>query len=379
MNAFPPGWYPDPADPTRSRYWDGRQWSGNASAGWGATPAPATDFGNYTPQGGELTGSGMRRLPALFSDVGRILRRAWWPITAASLAVWVAWFAIAAVVVSAVVDLGRVAQAIALLLDTTQRYPGGRWPMESQRTIEAAFTGLLRIESPTWLLAAAALLGAAGLVAASFQIATVCRLGADAAADLPVSWAAGWRAGVTGGTRLLGYFVIVIVAVGAGVAAFAALTLAAATINLGLAILIALVGALALSVAAVWGTGRFVPTLVQASLGPGAAPWSWRATRDRFWAVLGRFLLWSIVASLVAQTVLTIVFFPVSLVTFSTTATPEPDAVTAALFGYAVSLALSFVLAALTYIGVVPIWRDLTTDPRYRAIETDGVRPSGSS
>lgn len=29
MSQTPPGWYPDPHDPTSTRYWDGQQWTEN--------------------------------------------------------------------------------------------------------------------------------------------------------------------------------------------------------------------------------------------------------------------------------------------------------------------------------------------------------------
>lgn len=35
----PAGWYPDPADPSRTRWWDGAQWTENVSGGQPAAPA----------------------------------------------------------------------------------------------------------------------------------------------------------------------------------------------------------------------------------------------------------------------------------------------------------------------------------------------------
>ena len=39
MHATPPGWYPDPNDPTTQRYWDGSDWTHNrAPSGPGKLP-----------------------------------------------------------------------------------------------------------------------------------------------------------------------------------------------------------------------------------------------------------------------------------------------------------------------------------------------------
>lgn len=39
MASTPPGWYPDPYDPTTQRYWDGAQWTENRSPAVVAAPA----------------------------------------------------------------------------------------------------------------------------------------------------------------------------------------------------------------------------------------------------------------------------------------------------------------------------------------------------
>ncbi|MCT9821014.1 DUF2510 domain-containing protein [Microbacterium sp. W1N] len=38
----PAGWYPDPADPSRTRWWDGAQWTENVAGGQPAAPAAPT-------------------------------------------------------------------------------------------------------------------------------------------------------------------------------------------------------------------------------------------------------------------------------------------------------------------------------------------------
>ncbi|WP_295818936.1 DUF2510 domain-containing protein [uncultured Microbacterium sp.] len=45
--SAPAGWYPDPADPTARRWWDGTQWT--------AQTAPAPRFGEYAPTPGAPT------------------------------------------------------------------------------------------------------------------------------------------------------------------------------------------------------------------------------------------------------------------------------------------------------------------------------------
>ena len=372
MDDTHPGWYPDPADAGRSRYWDGSSWTSHVSTGWGAAPGPQEDFGKYAPTTEELTGSGMRRVPQLFDDVGRILKRAWWPIVAVSSVIWAVWLVVALLVTAVVIDVGRAATAVTLMVDTAQRFPEGRWPVAAQRAVEEAFTGVLRLPSVGWLTAAAVTLAVLALLASCIQIAAVTRFGADAAAGLTVSWRSGWQAGGRGGLRLLGYGLALAAVVVAAVAVLTAATVAAAAVHAALAVVVALIGFATLVMAGVWLTGRLVPVLVQVDMGCGALAWTWRSTRGRFWAVLGRYVLWSIVASVVAQTVLALLLLPVSLVTFSAASAPDAGSVTTSLVLYLVGLPLSFVVAALTYIGVVPIWRDLTEDPRYRSIGADG-------
>ncbi len=52
--SAPAGWYPDPADPTRTRWWDGSRWSEHTSPATGAAPAAQTRpevprYGEYAP------------------------------------------------------------------------------------------------------------------------------------------------------------------------------------------------------------------------------------------------------------------------------------------------------------------------------------------
>ena len=367
-----PGWYPDPADPAGQRYWDGSGWTESTHPGWGQVPEPAPAYGTYTPQVAELTPSRMRRVAELFNDVGRIIKRAWWPILGISLLLWFGWLALTVIAVLSLFDLGRLTNAITTLFDVFERYPNGDLPRSVQNELGDAFTDVVRTENPVPYIVVGVLIVALSLLVSSIQIAAVSRLGMDAAAGQPVSWRAGWGSGFTGGFRLFGYFVAWTAIVSAVIAAMVLLGAALGALSVALAVVMITLIALALAVVSVWITGRLIPIIVQVDVAPGALRWTWNATRDRFWAVLGRYLLWSIVASVIAQIVLTIVMLPFSLVTVAAAATPGPATIAWVTGLYALTIPLSMALTALTMIGVVPIWRDLTDDPTYRSITADG-------
>jgi hypothetical protein len=50
----PPGWYSDPGDPTRERWWDGRRWAGGPADGPGGPPPLA----NHRRRAGPVPGRG---------------------------------------------------------------------------------------------------------------------------------------------------------------------------------------------------------------------------------------------------------------------------------------------------------------------------------
>jgi len=60
----PPGWYPDPADATQERYWEGQQWSRSVRPL--TPPAPASQYGGqfgYGPDGGSAHSYGQPAYP----------------------------------------------------------------------------------------------------------------------------------------------------------------------------------------------------------------------------------------------------------------------------------------------------------------------------
>lgn len=375
------GWYPDPEDPSARRYWDGTAWTAHlapAASAWGAaspTAAPA-GYGAYTPQTSELTGSGMRHLAQLFDDVGRIIKRAWLPILAISVLVWLGWLVVAALIALSLVDVSKLSTALSLVFDTSQKYPGGTWPRSVQVQIEDTFAQVVRTDSPWPYVVAGAVLLVLSIAVVCFQIAAVNRLAMDAAAGQPVTWRAAWRSGFVGGIRLFGYalaLTAIAIALTAALAGVVAVLVSASAAPLTwAAVLLAMLGGIAWIVLAVWLTGRLVPVAAQVDVGSGALRWTWRATRGKFWAVLGRYLLWSIVASIVGQIVLTVVLLPFSLLSAVATTNPTPATFAWLITFYAISLPLTMAVSSLTYIGIVPIWRDLTDDPSYRSIDDAG-------
>jgi hypothetical protein len=50
-NLPPPGWHPDPDDPTSQRYWDGSQWTEHRSPAQAAAPATAVQPVGTAPAG----------------------------------------------------------------------------------------------------------------------------------------------------------------------------------------------------------------------------------------------------------------------------------------------------------------------------------------
>jgi len=339
-----------------------------------AMPPPvAAGAGNYTPQASPLTASGMRPISELFNDAGRIIRRAWFPIGVISVVVWLAWFVVAVFVALLMVDQGQLRRAMATLGESWSTYPQGNIPRSVSTEIGQQFADSLRSDSAVvWTLIAVALIALA-IYASCFQLTAVNRLAMDAAAGQPVAMSNGIRSGFVGGLRLFGY-AIMLTAVVVGIFAALALLITVTASVPAIAGTIGVVGYLVFLVAAFIVGIRLLPLTAQVVVDRGALGWSWNASRGKFLAILGRYILWGIVASIVANIVLSIVFFPVGLLLSAALASADPGASLIWIgIAYLLLLPLSMAVSALTMIGVVPIWRDLTNNPKYRAISAEGV------
>lgn len=372
------GWPADPDGPDSHRHWEGTEQSRQSSsaAGWGPPGrAPGTGLpghGDYVPATSEVTNSGMRHVPKLFDDVGRIITRAWWPILVVSFVLWYAWLALAIVMVALVVDIGRGVDAVTSVLVENQMNDG-RWSAAGVDRVEGAFELVPRTDSPAVLLGVAALLALSAVVVGCVHIATVNRFGMNAAAGLPVTWSDGVRVGVGAGLRLAGYAVVLILLTALVALAVVGVVAASASLSPVLAALAGVTAFITFCVVATWLTGRLIPATVQVDMGRHALAWAWARTRGRFWAVLGRYLLWVLVASTVGQIAATVVSVPISVLGVAATSQPDPASVWLWIALSVLSWPLSMVVSALTYVGVVPIWRDLTDAPQYRSIGPDGA------
>lgn len=398
------GWYPDPDNNSQLRYWDGTTWTDDISpvtgAGWsppaewqppapsqsmdtaplGPPPmsaqpmgAPPAGYAAYAPQSGPLTASGMRRIGELFNDAGRIIRRAWWQIIVLSLIIWLVLGAMVVAALALLVDIPAMRATLDEWFGLIEEYPNGRVPNSALSDLGEQFLAALRTDSPAVWITLGTLAFLAVLVATCVQVAGINRLAMDAASGQPVSLGAGWRSAFVGGFRLLGYWILL--GVGITLVAVVWLLLIVATASVpGLAVVIGIFGWLAYMVLAIWLGTRLIPLSAQVVVARGALRWSWEATRGRFFAVLGRYLLWAVIASVIGQVILGVVFFPMSLFMSAALASSDPGTSLGwAALMYAIMMPVSMAVTALTMIGVVPIWRDLTDHPIYRSIGPDGV------
>lgn len=347
-------------------------WAASPAATWGQ-PA-AGGYAAYQPVPQQpLTGSGMRPLGGMFSDIGRIVRRGWLPIIGISVAIWAAVTAIYAIALLTTVDLTALQRGFDLIGASAESNPETGLPA-SDGEISAAFRDAFSALSPSGWALLITVLTVLLLVASAIQTAAVNRISMDAAAGQRVSWSAGWKSGFTAGFRLFGYYVLLSL-----LAVFAWTILAVVAVALwalapALSIVVGILGFLALLALTVWLSGRLIPVIAQVVLGRGAISWSWRHTKGKFWAVLGRYLLWSIAASVIVNIIVTVVSIPVSLVFLGTaSSTASTTQLGASLVLTLITLPVSMALSVVTFLGVVPIWRDLTDDARYRSIGEDGL------
>lgn len=356
------GWYPSPdGDPSSVQYWDGQQWTPHRS--------PAPDYQPGTPQS-PLAGSGLRRVDALFGDAWTILRRAWWPITAVGLLLWSLWGLLVALFAAAA-DFGAWTTLLLDVMAADEAAPGALSAAESAEFEQRATDLLAQTATGVWI-AAGVILTVAMIATAVAHSAAVYRLGAEAAAGRPATFATAWD-GIRDGTlRLIGYGLLLSAAsvLLAGVVVGAVVLLSGVPF---LAVIVGTLGAVAWFAVLYGLMGKLVPAFVQASVpgGSGALGWSWRVTRGKFWAVLGRYLLWSLAASVLINLVTSVAALPLSFVFFGALFAGSA-AGWLVLFVMLATIAVSAAASGFSYLGSVPIWRDLTADERYRAIEPDG-------
>jgi hypothetical protein len=357
-------WAQQPANP----------WAQQPANPWSAPAAPMGGYAPYQPPPKQpLTGSGMRPVGGMFSDIGRIVRRGWLPILVISAAIWAAVSAVYAVALAATVDLPALQRAFDLIGASAENNPETGLPATDPE-ISAAFRDAFAALSPSGWALMGALLTLLLLVASSIQTAAVNRVAMDAAAGQPVSWSAGWKSGFTAGLRLFGYYLLLSVVVGLAWILATVVVVALWAISPAIGVIAGLLGFLALVAATMWLTGRLIPVIVQVVVGRRAISWSWRHTKGKFWGVLGRYLLWALAASVIVNVVVTVLSIPVSLVFLGTAAsTSSTSQLGASLVLTLITLPLSMALSAITFIGVVPIWRDLTDHSVYRSIDESGL------
>lgn len=333
--------------------------------------APLGGYGAYSPPPPKpLTGSGMRPVSALFSDIGRITKRAWWPILAISAIIWTLMSALLAVASVTLVDVTALRRGFDFLGTAINDSPDGNLSDAQLDQLSTDFGDAFgRIPIGAWVLIGV-VFGVLMLLASTVQIGAVNRLAMDATTANQISWGGAWKSGFTAGFRLFGYYVLIMVLSTIAIIAVTIVIVLAAQLAPALAVALGVLALLGGIAVAVLLTGRLMPTLAQAVVGGRALSWSWRATKGKFWAVLGRYILWSLVASVLINVVLTVVSLPVSLVVLGQGTTDDPfSQLGLALTLNLLLLPVSMATAAITIIGIVPIWRDLTDHPVYRSID----------
>lgn len=383
MSTPSPGWYPDPQDPSRSvRWWNGQGWTAHIQPTPLPQPiplpqpnplpyptVPAAVPGWSTAGAGPgasptVTASGMRPLSGFFSDIGRIVTRAWAPILAISLAVGVFLTAVLALLTASVVDF-----------DSLWRLFDALGPLEPMTAAQEDRLASLAAQAFPAGWVAYTVVGVIAVLVAiagtAFQAAAINRIGVDAAAGQPVTWSAGWRAGLRGGPRLflalLSLLLLSVLAVSAAVGVVVLLALAVPP----LAFVAGTGFVLGSVVLGLWLSARLAPLTAAAAMGRRPLRWSWTRTGGRAMAVLGRWLLWTLIVSAVVQVVSSVVLAPVGLVGDAAANGGDfGDLLRLLTVSWLIAAPVTIALNGLSVLGAVPIWRDLTDEEPYAALPT---------
>jgi hypothetical protein len=321
----------------------------------------------------------MRPVASFFSDIGRITKRAWWPILAISVAIWGLLSIVLAVVSLTLLDLTALRRGVDYLGTALEQTPDGNLTDAQLDQLATDFSDAFgRIPAGAWVAVGAGLT-LLFLLGSAIQIGAVNRLAMDATTANPISWGGAWKSGFTAGFRLVGYYLLLMALATVAVVAVVVVIALAAQLNAALAVtlgVLAFLGGIAVSVLL---TGRLIPALAQAVVSGRALSWSWRATKGKFWAVLGRYVLWSLVASVLINVIVTVVSLPASFLFLGQSVSDNPfNQLGLALTLNLLLLPVSMATAAITIIGIVPIWRDLTDHPVYRAIDDGAPVPAPS-
>jgi hypothetical protein len=313
----PQGWYPDPADPSRLRWWDGATWTEHRRDRAVATTAPA----GLRPVGDFITGS--------FRAVVAVIR----PL-----------LILAAI---AIVPL-----VVALLLADSQLGLAD-WLDEVVEVTEQADPGE-SVDLPRWDVngASAAIWGVAiGILYlfafAALPLAAVPLLD-DAGGEADTDVDRALRTGLRAVPRALVVALVVALTLLAVLAVLVVIT--AVVPLLGVLLFLAAVPVV------IYGSVRLLllaqPLLVIEGLGLGLFRRSWELTRGRFWGLFGRSLLFGLIVGFASN----VVTFPIQLL-------GAADPQLATLLGATAGLAAGAASGLVQVAGPVLLYRDLVDGP----------------